>query len=125
METSHDPAGVAKVPSHLKKVVVLFGGVGTAPHTVDDITGRSALVAILGTHVPVVFLSSPVPSPARLVPLSATTVKAPEPVASPVCVAFVTLAVLRAIAVSIVSILSRTAFLDGAIVVTQSQVVAL
>lgn len=36
----------------------------------------------------------------------------------------VTLAVLRAIALSIVSILSRTAFLDGAIVVTQFQVVA-
>lgn len=52
-------------------------------------------------------------------------VRAVSPVASPVWVALVTLAVLRAIAVSIVSILSRTAFLDGAIVVTQSQVVAL
>lgn len=28
------PPGAAKVPSHLKKVVVLFGGVGTPPQTV-------------------------------------------------------------------------------------------
>lgn len=38
--------------------------------------------------------------------------------------ALVTLAVFRAIAESIVSILSRTAFLDGAIVVTPFQLVA-
>jgi hypothetical protein len=38
------PAGVANVPSPLKKVVVLFGGVGTAPPTVAVITGKSLTV---------------------------------------------------------------------------------
>lgn len=58
-------------------------------------------------------------------PLTVARVRAVSPVASHVWVALVTSEVFSAIAVSIVSILSRTAFLDGAIVVTPSQVVAL
>ena len=85
-----DAVAAAKVPSHLRKVVVLFGGVGTAHHTVLVITGKSAPVAILGTPVPVVFFNNPVPNQARLVPFKATTVKAVAPVASPVCVALLT-----------------------------------
>jgi hypothetical protein len=46
--------------------------------------GRSDPVAILGTPVPVVFFSNPVPSPAREVPLSLVTVavNAPAPPAA-------------------------------------------
>jgi hypothetical protein len=39
--------GVAKVQSHLKNVVVLLGGVGTAHHIVAVIVGKSAQVAWL------------------------------------------------------------------------------
>lgn len=103
------PDGVAKVPSHLKKVVVLFGGVGTAPHTVAVITGRSELRAILGTQVPVVFFKIPVPRPAREVPFILVTViefvlfavpsnEDPAEVASPVIVPIVR-AVCKAVAV--------------------------
>lgn len=49
------PHGAAKVPSPLKKVVVLLGGVGTAPHTVADITGRSELTAAVIAPVPFPF----------------------------------------------------------------------
>jgi len=87
---SPPPVGVAKVPSPLRNVVVLFGGVGTAPPTVALITGRSAPVAIDGTPVPVVFFNIPVLSPDSNVPLIPTTVNPADPVASPVCVAFVT-----------------------------------
>jgi hypothetical protein len=69
-------AGAAKVPSHLRKVVVLFGGVGTAPHTVADITGKSLLIAILGTQVHVVFFNIPVASQASEVPFIFVTVEA-------------------------------------------------
>lgn len=44
---SPPPEGVANVPSHRRNVVVLFGGVGTAPQTVDVIAGRSAFVAVV------------------------------------------------------------------------------
>ena len=54
------PVGVAKVPSPLKNVVVLLGGVGTAPPTVDDIAGKSELAAMLKTPVVVVFFKIPV-----------------------------------------------------------------
>lgn len=57
---SHEPEGVEKVPSHLRNVVVLFGGVGTAPPTVEVITGRSPPVAIVCAPVPVVFFNIPV-----------------------------------------------------------------
>lgn len=81
---SPPPLGVAKVPSHRRKVVVLFGGVGTAPPTVEVITGRSHQVAILGTPVVVVFFKIPVASPLNSVPFIHFTVRAVEPVASPV-----------------------------------------
>src|SRR6201986_4491554 len=45
------PAGAANEPSPRRNVVVLFGGVGTAPPTVDVIAGRSAPVAMLGMPV--------------------------------------------------------------------------
>ena len=77
------PAGVANTPSPRKKVVVLFGGVGTAPPTVEVMTGRSAPVAILGTPVAVVFFKMPVANPANEVPLMRVTVAVlvmlPEP----------------------------------------------
>jgi len=44
-------------------------------------------VAMLGTPVLVVFFSIPVASPLIKTPLILTTVKAVDPVASPVCVA--------------------------------------
>jgi len=53
----------------------------------------SAAVAILGTPVPVVFLSIPVVSPDNATPFILTTVSAVEPVASPVCVAFPVIAI--------------------------------
>ncbi len=40
---AHPPAGAAKVPSPLKKVVVLFGGVGTPPPTVAVIVATLAV----------------------------------------------------------------------------------
>lgn len=43
---SPDPEGVAKVPSPRKKVVVLFGGVGTIPHTVLVIVAGNGNVEI-------------------------------------------------------------------------------
>lgn len=82
--------GVAKIPSPRRKVVVLLGGVGTAPPTVEVIAGKSAPVAILGTPVPVLFFKIPVANPAKEVPLIRLTVNAVDPVASPVWVAFVT-----------------------------------
>lgn len=39
--------GAANVPSPRRNVVVLFGGVGTAPPTVDDMAGKSMLAAAL------------------------------------------------------------------------------
>lgn len=54
--------GAAKVPSPRKNVVVLFGGVGTAPPTVAVITGRSAPVAIVSAPVVVVLFKMPVAS---------------------------------------------------------------
>ena len=45
-------------------------------------------VAMLGAPVEVVFFNSPVANPLIRTPLIATTAKAVEPVASPVCVAF-------------------------------------
>jgi hypothetical protein len=90
--------GSANVPSPRRNVVVLFGGVGTAPPTVAVIVGRSEFDAMLGTPVLVVFFSRPVASPARDVPLMPVTVKAVPPVASPVWVALVTFAVLAIIA---------------------------
>ena len=53
-------------------------------------TGKSAATAIDGTPVVVVFFSMPVASPDINTPLIFTTVKAVEPVASPVCVALLT-----------------------------------
>ena len=50
-------------------------------------TGKSAATAIDGAPVVVVFFSMPVASPDINTPLIFTTVKAVEPVASPVCVA--------------------------------------
>ena len=43
-----DAAGAAKVPSHLKNVVVLLGGVGTPPPTVAVIV--ATLVAAIGVE---------------------------------------------------------------------------
>lgn len=54
------PDTAAKDASPRKKVVVLFGGVGTAPPAVAVIAGRSVLAAIEGTPVPVVFFRTPV-----------------------------------------------------------------
>ena len=70
------PAGAANVPSPLKNVVVLFGGVGTAPPTVAVIVGRSEFSAMLGTPVPVVFFNRPVPKPDSKVLLILVTVDA-------------------------------------------------
>lgn len=47
---SPDPAGVAKVQSHRRNVVVLFGGVGTAPPTVAVIVGKSLFKAVVNTQ---------------------------------------------------------------------------
>ena len=69
---------------------MLFGGVGTAPPTVELITGRSLLIAIDGTPVAVVFFSIPVASADKVVPFILTTVVAlPEDVTSPVRLALV------------------------------------
>ena len=81
---------VAKVPSHLKNVVVLFGGVGTAHQTVALITGRSELIAMLGTHVVVAFFNIQVAREDNNVEFIQTTVNAQLQVASHVWVAFVT-----------------------------------
>ena len=70
------PAGVANVPSPLKKVVVLLGGVGTAPPIVAVIAGKSELKAMLGTPVPVVFFNKPVPKLESNVLLIRVTVEA-------------------------------------------------
>jgi hypothetical protein len=59
------PVGIANVPSPRRNVVVLFGGVGTAPPTVAVMTGRSAPVAIESTPVVVVFFTIPVPRAPR------------------------------------------------------------
>ena len=84
VETVPPPAGVANVPSPRRKVVVLLGGVGTAPPTVEVMTGKSAPVAILGTPVPVVFFKIPVDKPANEVPLIRVTVAAFVIFAAPV-----------------------------------------
>lgn len=47
---SPEPEGVAKVPSPRRNVVVLLGGVGTAPPTVAVIVGRSEFNAVVNTH---------------------------------------------------------------------------
>jgi len=78
------PDGVANMPSPRKNVVVLFGGVGTAPPTVAVIAGRSELTAMLGKPVLVVFFRRPVVSDAKDVPLMPVTVNAVAPAASPV-----------------------------------------
>ena len=68
------PPRLVNVPSPRKNVVVLLGGVGTAPPTVALITGKSAPVAMDNTPVVVVFLTIPVASPPRnwapVIPLS-------------------------------------------------------
>ena len=61
--------------------------------------GKSAATAIEGAPVVVVFLRMPVAKPDINTPFILTTVKAVDPVASPVWVALVTLAVLASIAV--------------------------
>lgn len=55
-EVNHAPLGAAKVPSHLKNVVVLFGGVGTHPPTVAVIVATLPVaigVEKVCTHVKV------------------------------------------------------------------------
>ena len=53
--TSPEPAGVAKVPSPRKKVVVLFGGVGTPPPTVADIDATLAVaIGVLNVLAPAI-----------------------------------------------------------------------
>lgn len=52
--TVPDPVGAANVPSHLKNVVVLFGGVGTPPPTV------AVIVAILPAAIGVENVCIPV-----------------------------------------------------------------
>lgn len=49
------PDGTANVPSPRKKVVVLLGGVGTAPPTVAVMVGSCALVATVHTPAPLAY----------------------------------------------------------------------
>jgi hypothetical protein len=49
------PDGVANVPSPRRKVVVLFGGVGTAPPTVEVIVG-ALTIGLLTVPVTVILL---------------------------------------------------------------------
>jgi hypothetical protein len=84
------PAGVANVPSPRKYVVVLLGGVGTAPPTVALIAGKSLFIAMDGTPVLVVFFNNPVAKPDNEVPFIFTTVASlPTDVTSPVRLALV------------------------------------
>ena len=99
--TSPHQDGVANVQSHLKNVVVLLGGVGTAQPTVAVIVGRSAPVAALivvplpfRTHVTVVLrvmagvvvaFATVQASPLALVTLTVVTVQVPAPVFTMFC----------------------------------------
>ncbi len=85
-------------PSSTFKIVLVWAAVRSS--------GSPAPPVVLPFIVSVATLAS-----FALVTASSAIVRAPEPVTSPVCVALVSFAVLRPIAASMVSILSRIAFL--------------